>query len=142
MNFITSLVRLLCLAALLTSVAGSSARAEEAPAAAPAAPTDTASFVGHWKVQDGKGRDYFITLAADGTAASKWSAAEEQRRNQSGSWVATEGGVLITWNNGWRDAVVTQESGFLKKAYAPKMKVGEEPANTSPALKVEALPAG
>lgn len=131
----------LLVAALLGSLTVSAVRAEEAAIAAPAAQSENSAFTGIWKVQDGKGRDFYITLSADGTAASSWIAVEDQRRNQKGTWALTDGKVVITWSNGWRETVVASEGGFLKSAFAPKQAMEDKPANTSPAVKVEAIPA-
>lgn len=134
------IVRSVVMVAVILPFAVHSARAEEAAAiAAPAVQSEKSEFVGIWKAQDGKGRDYYITIAADGSATSTWTATEDQRRNQTGVWKAVEGGVLVSWHNEWRDQLVAVDSGFLKKAFAPKMKLEGEPANTSPAVKVDAI---
>ncbi len=137
----TMLVGSFLVVALLGSAAVLTARAEEAATAAPTAQSDNATFTGIWKVQDGKSRDFYITLSADGAATSTWTAAENQRRNQKGAWVMTDGSVVITWDNGWREMLSASEGGFTKKAFAPKQTMESEPANVSPAVKVDAIPA-
>lgn len=130
----------LLVAVLLGSFAVTAVRAEEAAIAAPAVQSDNSAFTGIWKVQDGKGRDFYITLAADGSATSTWTVEADKRRNQTGAWKVTDGKVVITWDNGWREVVTTSEGGFAKSAFAPKQKLEDKPANTSPAVKVEAIP--
>ena len=125
------------MAVILGSFAGHSAQAMEDAIAAPAAQS---AWVGIWKVQDVKARDFYITLAADGSATSTWTAAEDQRRNQTGKWVEADGKVTIEWHNGWREVIEASGEAFVKKAFAPKMKLEDEPANSSPAVKVDAIP--
>lgn len=132
----------LLVAAVLGSFAVSSARAEEAATAAPAAASVKSEFSGIWKVQDSKSRDFYITLSADGKAASSWTAAADLRRNQTGSWTAEAGKAVVTWDNGWREVIEASAGTFVKKAFSPRAQLTDEPTNTSPAVKVDAIPAG
>lgn len=124
--------------ALMMSAAPAPVRAEDT-VAAPAA--QASAFAGIWKVQDGKGRDFYITLASGGQATSSWTGAEDQRRNQTGTWVEADGKAVVTWANGWREVLENKDGAVVKKAYAPKLQLEGEPANTSPAVKVESIPA-
>lgn len=123
------------------------ARGEEAaPVAAPspaavAQPAAEADYIGIWKVQDGKAREFFIELKAGGVAASKWAAVAEQRRNEAGTWKLVGGAAHIIWGNGWREVLSRTGEGFVKKAYAPALSLEGTPSNQSPAVKVDAIPA-
>ena len=140
MNTTLTLRSLLVLAALTISAA-SSARAEEATTATPAAAAVKSEFIGIWKVQDSKSRAFYITLTEDGKAASSWTSAEDQRRNKTGTWVAEQGKVVVTWDNGWREVIEASAESFVKKAFSPRAQLTDEPTNTSPASKVDAIPA-
>lgn len=119
-------------ALLLAAPVTTAVRADEAAAA-----QAQSEYVGSWKVQDGKGREFVIELGADGQAASKWAAAEEQRRNETGTWKDVDGAAQITWANGWREVISKSGEGYVKKAYAPKLTLDGAPSNESPATKIE-----
>ena len=110
-------------------------------AVVPAAPaSEIATLVGTWKVTDSKERVFFIDLKADGTAASRWEDPAESRRNQTGTWKLVDGAAIIVWDNGWRETITASGAGFVKKAYAPKLKLEGKPSNQSVAEKVEPAP--
>lgn len=126
--------------------AGFAVRGEEAaPPAAPAPavvvqPAAEADYLGIWKVQDGKAREFFIELKAGGVAASKWAAAAEQNRNEVGTWKLVGGAAHIVWGNGWREVISRTGEGFVKKAFAPALSLEGKPSNQSSAVKVDAIP--
>lgn len=110
------------------------ARATDEPASS--ASTES-TFVGKWKVQDGKERVFFIHVKAGGEATSEWEDAAESRRGQSGTWELLENKLVITWANGWREVISAGDNGFVKKAYAPNWSLDKRPANEAAAEKVE-----
>ena len=111
--------------------------------AAPAAPDDKEKplpeaaqkelkkFEGKWKVADSSGKDYEITLAADG------SAAGTQQEGQKGTWKEDGSAVVISWDTGWT-TVISKEGGKYKKtAFKKGEPVTGTPTNSSPAEKVK-----
>lgn len=111
---------------------------EAAPAASPQ--VANASYAGIWKVQDGKQREFYITLEAGGKALSRWAAADQQRRNEIGTWKEGNGQAVITWGNGWQEVIAKSGEGYIKKAFAPKLALDGTPSNEGPAVRVDAIP--
>lgn len=135
-------VALCCSLAAVVISRGDDAAPPAAPApAAVVQPAAEADYLGIWKVQDGKQREFFIELKAGGVAASRWAAAAEQRRNETGTWKLVGGAAHIIWGNGWREVISRTGEGFVKKAYAPSLSLEGAPSNQSPAAKVDAIPA-
>lgn len=66
-------------------------------------------FEGTWKVKDGKGRAFEITLSADGSA--KKSAPKEG----TGKWKEEVNAAVITWDDGWTEKI-TKEGDQYKRA--------------------------
>lgn len=109
---------------------------------APAASLETSEFVGIWKVQDGRQQTFYITLSADGSAASAWVEPQLASRGQTGTWKLVDGVATIIWDNGWRETISAKEDGgFTKRAFNPRASLDGEPTNESPAEKVDAIPA-
>lgn len=129
-------------ASAVTAPVADTPAAVDVPAAvaAPAAAAAETEFTGVWKTRDGKGREFYITLAAGGQASSRWAAAEEQRRNETGTWKIVDGAAQIAWGNGWREVLTRSDAGFVKRAYAPALTLTGAPSNEAPAEKVPAAP--
>lgn len=124
-------------AVLMGATVASIARATE-ESASPASVEST--YVGMWKVKDSKERVFFIVIKAGGEAASKWEDEAEAKRGQHGTWKQLDDKVVVLWDNGWRETISATETGFVKKAYAPKWTLEGKPSNESPAEKVESKP--
>lgn len=121
--------------AIVCAVGTTRAEKTSAPPAA-----EQTSYVGTWKVRDGSNRVFFITIKPDGLAASRWEDPAESRRNQRGTWKRLDDGVVVLWENGWRETLTPGESGVVKRAYAPKLTIGGKPSNESPAEPVAPAP--
>jgi hypothetical protein len=117
------------------------ARAEDAAPAVTAPQVAATDYLGIWKVQDGKQREFFITLEAGGKASSRWAAAMDQKRNEVGTWKEVNGQAVVLWGNGWQEVIAKSGEGYVKKAFAPKLTLDGAPSNEGPALKVDAIPA-
>ncbi len=124
--------------AILVGLAGAPTVRADAVSAAPA--PEAATFAGTWKVADAKARVFFIDLKADGAAASRWQDPAESRRNQTGSWKLVEGAAVIVWDNGWRETIGASGAGFVKRAFAPGLKLDGKPSNETPAERAAATP--
>lgn len=96
------------------------------------------SYVGTWKVTDSKGRVFFIEVKESGEASSRWEDPNEARRGRTGTWEAGADKVVIVWDNGWRDVIGPAQdgAGFVKRAFAPKLKIEGKPTNEAAAEKV------
>jgi hypothetical protein len=124
-----------------TNPAAATAEAPAAPdVATTAVPLELKDFVGTWKVKDGRENVFFITLKDDGTASSKWEAADLSDRAESGQWTLRKGEAMVTWPNGWREIISFDGKGYSKRAYGSTHKLDGKPSNVSGAEKVAATP--
>lgn len=83
-------------------------------------------FQGRWKVGDGAGGTFYITLNHDGTATKTLGSVH-------GTWTVVNGEARISWTDGWRDVIRRQGKGFQKRAYAPGRSLSDEPSNVAEA---------
>src|SRR5262245_61835680 len=88
-------------------------------------------FEGKWKVADSSGKDYEITLAADGTAAGT------QQEGQKGTWKEEGSSVVISWDTGWTTKISKEGGKYKKTAFKKGEPVTGTPTNSSPAEKVK-----
>jgi hypothetical protein len=95
--------------------------------------TGRAHFMGKWKVGEGNGRDFYITLGADGNASKSIGPAH-------GSWTVVDGEARIAWDDGWHDAIRKTGATHEKFAYEPGKSFDEKPSNVTAAVKTEAEP--
>lgn len=90
-------------------------------------------FLGKWKVGDGAGSTFYITLESDGTA-SKSTGADH------GHWVIVGNEARISWDDGWHDAIRKNGAKYEKVAYRPGTSFTDEPDNVTKAEHTEAEP--
>lgn len=103
------------------------------------APKETATsaserghFVGKWKVGNGLGGTFVITLLRDGNASRSMDSGH-------GTWTVENGEARIAWNDGWRDIIRRRGNKFQKAAYAPGRSLSEEPSNVTEAEPTEPI---
>lgn len=89
-------------------------------------------FVGKWKVGDGAGGTFQITLRRDGTARKSMGSSR-------GTWTVVNGEARITWDDGWRDVIRRNGNGFQKAAYAPGKSLSGDPSNVAEAQPTEPI---
>jgi hypothetical protein len=89
-------------------------------------------FVGKWKVGDGAGGTFLITLRRDGTATKTLGSSH-------GTWTVVNGEARITWDDGWRDVIRRNGNGFQKAAYAPGKSLSGDPSNVAEAEPTEPI---
>jgi hypothetical protein len=89
-------------------------------------------FVGKWKVGDGAGGTFLITLRRDGTATKTLGSAH-------GTWTVVNGEARISWNDGWHDVIRRNGGGFQKAAYAPGRSYTQSPSNVAEAEPTEPI---
>ena len=90
-------------------------------------------FIGKWKVGEGNGDSFFITLDASGEA--KKNIGEEH-----GTWTLVDGEARISWDDGWHDVIRKVGSTHEKLAYAPGKTFADKPANVTEARSTEIKP--
>jgi len=90
-------------------------------------------FLGKWKVGDGAGSDFFITLEADGQARKTIGASH-------GTWTVVEGDARIAWDDGWHDVIRKVGSKHEKQAFEPGKSLSDEPSNVTDAVNTTAQP--
>ena len=88
-------------------------------------------FLGKWRVGDGTGSTFYITLKEDGIAEKSMGASH-------GKWVVVNNEARVTWDDGWHDAIRKTGSGFEKVAY--RHNFTDEPDNVTKAELVEPQP--
>ena len=103
-----------------------------APASSTSAPTRPTRFVGKWKVGDGAGGTFFITLERNGEAKKSIGAGH-------GTWTVVEGEARVAWDDGWHDAIRRAGDGYEKAAYSPGRSFSDDPSNVEDAKSTEPI---
>ena len=104
------------------------ARIEFTSPASIAAVSLPARFVGKWKVGDGAGGSFVITLQRNGEASKTTGGPH-------GTWTVVDGEARITWDDGWRDAIRKAGDGYDKAAFEPGKTFSDSPSNVASAKK-------
>ena len=90
-------------------------------------------FLGKWKVGDGSGSTFFITLGPAGDARKSIGS-------NHGTWTIVDGEARISWDDGWHDALRKAGTRFEKAAFAPGKTFSDEPDNVTHAENTDAKP--
>ncbi|MGE3804729.1 MAG: hypothetical protein AB7K24_08670 [Gemmataceae bacterium] len=90
--------------------------------------------IGHWRVADGAGQPYFITVNANHTASSSLP------HHGAGSWSVDKHAIRIVWQNHCIDYLVVSESGVSRVGLPPGDDLEDIPDSTSKAERVESVP--
>jgi hypothetical protein len=90
-------------------------------------------FLGKWRVGDGAGSKFTITLDRDGEASKSIGSTH-------GRWVVVGGEARISWDDGWHDAIRKTGSKYEKVAYGPSKSFSDSPDNVSGAERTEPSP--
>jgi len=101
-------------------------RIEFGPSTRSASPVASARFLGRWKVGDGAGGTFYITLKPDGKA-------EKTLGSREGTWSVVNGEARVTWQDGWRDIIRKVGNKYQKAAFAPGSSLDSEPSNVAEA---------
>jgi hypothetical protein len=101
--------------------------------AATAFPMGRNHFVGKWKVGEGNGGTFYITLEADGQARKSIGSTH-------GTWTVVDGEAHISWDDGWHDAIRKVGSKHQKVAFDPGKSFSDEPNNVTDAVNTTAQP--
>jgi hypothetical protein len=81
-------------------------------------------FFGKWKVGDGNGSDFFITLKEGGDALRSMGDVR-------GHWVYENGEAQITWDDGAQDAIRRVGSRYEKRAFSAGKSFSDAPDNVT-----------
>jgi len=83
-------------------------------------------FLGKWRVGNGAGGHFFITLEPSGEATKSIGAAH-------GTWTVVGGEARISWDDGWHDAIRRVGDKYQKVAFSPEKKFTDTPSNVADA---------
>jgi len=99
----------------------------------PAAIPGRGHFIGKWEVGDGYGRNFFITLEADGDAKKSAGAVH-------GTWTLVDGEARISWDDGWHDIIRKVGTKHEKLAFEPGRSLDDTPSNVTDARNTQPKP--
>jgi hypothetical protein len=111
---------------------GAATTTADVGATSPGAPP-RGHFFGKWKVGDGNGDTFFITLKESGEAYRSLG-------NVRGQWVYANGEARITWNDGAQDVIRRVDGKDRKAAYHEGKLFTDEPDNVTDALNTTPRP--
>lgn len=89
-------------------------------------------FLGRWRVGDGQGNTFIITLDRDGKATKSVG-------DRHGTWSVVNGEARVNWDDGWHDAIRKVGNKYEKVAYGPGKDFSDEPSNTADAKSLEPI---
>jgi len=90
-----------------------------------------ARFLGQWKVGDGAGGTFTITLKPD-------AVAHKTQGSPDGMWTVVNGEVRIAWDDGWHDFLRKVGNRYEKAAFSPGSSLTGNPSNVADAVYLEA----
>ena len=88
------------------------------------------NFLGKWRVGDGMGGHFYITLDPSGDAHKTMGAAH-------GTWAVVGNEARIHWDDGWHDAIRKVGRTYEKAAFAPEKSFNDSPSNVTDAQNLE-----
>ena len=89
-------------------------------------------FLGKWKVGDGMGGTFFITLKRDGQAYKTLG-------HDYGKWQVFGDEARITWDDGWRDVIRKAGNRYEKVAYHPGKTFSDTPDHIADAISTDPI---
>jgi hypothetical protein len=89
-----------------------------------------ARFLGEWKVGNGAGGTFFITLKPEGVARKTLGS-------EDGKWTVVNGEAHIAWDDGWQDIIRKVGGRYEKVAYSPGSSLSGPPNNVAEAVYTE-----
>lgn len=94
-------------------------------------PVGSARFLGDWKVGDGMGGTFIISLKPDGLAHKTNGGGGE------GTWKVAHGEAQVSWDDGWHDVIRKVGNKYEKSAYSPGTSLSDKPSNSAEATYTE-----
>jgi hypothetical protein len=107
-------------------------RIEFESAELPTASSSFGHFLGRWKVGDGSGSWFYITLSRDGRAYKTIGSYH-------GSWEVVGDEARITWDDGWRDVIRKAGNRYEKAAFRPGTDFMDSPDNIASARAMDPI---
>lgn len=95
--------------------------------------TPRGRYIGKWKVGDGVGNTFYITLNEGGSAFRSLGDVH-------GHWAYVKGDAQVTWDDGAQDAIRRVGSRFQKFAYSASKSFGDDPDNVTEAVNTSPRP--
>ena len=86
----------------------------------------SARFLGRWKVGDGAGGTFYITLKPEGKA-------EKTLGSRDGTWTVVNGEARVSWQDGWHDMIRKVGNKYQKAAFGPGSSFDDDPSNVAEA---------
>jgi len=102
------------------------ARIEFSQSARSISTASSVRFVGRWKVGDGAGGTFYITLKPEGKA-------EKTLGSRDGTWTVVNSEARVSWQDGWHDVIRKVGSKYQKAAFSPGSSLDDEPSNLAQA---------
>jgi hypothetical protein len=90
-------------------------------------------FPGKWRVGEGNGDSFFITLERDGNATKSIGGSH-------GTWTIVDNEARISWDDGWHDAIRKVGTKYEKRAFEPGRSFTDQPSNVTFARKTDVKP--
>ena len=90
-------------------------------------------FLGKWRLGEGNGQNFYVTLEANGNASKSIGD------NSHGTWTVVNGEARITWEEGSFDAIRRVGGKYLKFWY-PDGNFSGKPNNVAGAEHIESKP--
>lgn len=87
-------------------------------------------FQGDWKVGDGTGGTFIITLKSGGVAHKTLGST-------NGTWTVVNGEARISWDDGWHDVLRKVGRKYEKVAFSPGTTYDDHPSNVAEAVYTE-----
>lgn len=88
------------------------------------------NFLGKWRVGDGMGGHFYITLDQSGEAKKTMGTAH-------GTWMVVGNEARINWDDGWHDVIRKIGKMYEKAAFAPEKSFADSPSNVTDAQNLE-----
>lgn len=102
------------------------ARIEFGQSTRTASTVGSARFLGRWKVGDGAGGTFYITLKPEGKA-------EKTLGSHNGTWNVVNGEARVSWQDGWHDVIRKVGNKYQKAAFRPGSSFDDDPSNVADA---------
>jgi len=91
----------------------------------------SARFLGQWKVGNGVGGTFIITLKPDGVARKTLGSEGDM-------WTVVNGEAHIAWDDGWHDFIRKVDGKYEKAAFRPGADLSGSPDHVAEAAYIEA----
>jgi hypothetical protein len=93
---------------------------------------DTGHFLGRWRVGDGQGHNFTITLNRNGSAAKSIGSTR-------GTWKVENSEARISWDDGWHDTIRRAGNTYEKVARGPGKNFTDDADNVTEAKSLDPI---